>query len=80
MNDLPMYLNTPQTAAILGLSARTLDRYRINGAGPPFYKFGQRVRYARKDVDDWVRACRRYSTSDDGDGNGNGNDNGNGDS
>ena len=66
MNDVPMYLSTPQTAAILGLSARTLDRYRINGAGPPFYKFGQRVRYARTDVDDWVRASRRFSTSDDG--------------
>ena len=78
MNDLPMYLNTLQTAAILGLSARTLDRYRINGEGPPYYKFGQRVRYARNDVDDWARACRRYCTSDDDDGNGNGNGNGNG--
>ena len=37
MNDLPIYLNTAQIAALLGLSARTLDRHRINGSGPPFY-------------------------------------------
>ena len=65
MNDLQMYLSTPQTAAILGLSARTLDRYRINGVGPAFYKLGHVVRYARTDVEDWVRACRRFSTSGD---------------
>ena len=42
MNDLSMYLSTRQTAAFLGLSSRALDRYRINGDGPPFYMFGQR--------------------------------------
>ena len=51
MNDLPMYLNTAQIAALLGLSVRTLDRHRINGSGPPFYKFGQCVRYALADVE-----------------------------
>ena len=55
MNDLPMYLNTAQIAALLGLSVRTLDRYRINGSGPPFYKFGQCVRYALTDVEAWAR-------------------------
>ena len=67
MNDLQMYLNTAQIAALLGLSVRTLDRYRINGSGPPFYKFGQCVRYALTDVEAWAWACRRFSTSDDGD-------------
>ena len=72
MKDLQMYLSTPQIAAILGLSARTLDRYRINGDGPPFYKFGPCVRSARTEVDDWVWGCRRLSTSDEDDGDGDG--------
>ena len=36
MNDLPMYLNTAQIAALLGLSVRTLDRHRITVRGRPF--------------------------------------------
>ena len=61
-----IYLDTRQAAAHLGLSTRTLDRYRVSGDGPVFLKFGGRVRYLREDLDAWVRTRRRRSTSDDG--------------
>ena len=61
-----IYLNTREAAAHLGLSTRTLDRYRVSGDGPVFLKFGGRVRYLREDLDDWARTRRRKSTSDDG--------------
>ena len=58
------YLNTRQAAALLGLSPRTLERYRVTGEGPMFAKLGRRVCYARTDLDDWADGRRRRSTSD----------------
>ena len=60
------YMGTREAAALLGLSPRTLDRYRVTGEGPAFHKFGTRVRYARADLEDWAAQRRRTSTSDDG--------------
>ena len=60
------YVGTREAAAFLGLSPRTLDRYRVTGQGPAFHKFGTRVRYARADLEKWARERRRISTSDDG--------------
>ena len=69
--DLPMrdhttYLDTRAAAAHLGLSPRTLDRYRVSGEGPAFYKLGTRVRYRLADLEAWAESRRRRSTSDDG--------------
>ena len=64
MND--RYLNTREAAALLGLSPRTLDRYRVSGDGPAFHKFGNRVRYLRADVETWAAERRMTSTADDG--------------
>ena len=60
------YLSTREAANWLGLSPRTLDRYRVSGDGPAFHRFGSRVRYLAADLDDWAAARRRLSTSDDG--------------
>ena len=51
MNDQCTYLSTRRAAEYLGLSARTLDRYRVSGDGPVFHRFGGRVRYACADLD-----------------------------
>ena len=64
MDDDAIYMGTRELAAFLGLSPRTLDRYRVSGAGPKFHKFGNRVRYARADVEAWA-AERRYSSTSD---------------
>ena len=66
MNDAAKYLSTREAAEYLGLSARTLDRYRVSGEGPVFHRFGGRVRYTREDLDVWAAARRRASTADDG--------------
>ena len=34
------YLNTRVAAEYLGVSTRTMNRYRVTGDGPPFYRFG----------------------------------------
>ena len=65
--DDPGLLTTRQTAAQVGLSPRTLERFRVTGQGPRFLKLGRRVRYAREDIEYWLKGCVRRSTSDDGD-------------
>ena len=59
-------LPTREASAFLGLSPRTLDRYRVTGEGPTFFKFGSRVRYLKTDVEAWAQSRRRRSTSDNG--------------
>ena len=66
MNGERHYLSTREAADYLGLSARTLDRYRVSGEGPVFHRFGGRVRYTRADLDAWAAKRRRASTADDG--------------
>ena len=51
MKDECSYLSTREAARYLGLSAKTLARYRVSGAGPVFHRFGGRVRYRREDLD-----------------------------
>ena len=68
MNEERNYLTTRQAADHLGLSPRTLDRYRVKGGGPVYHHFGGRVRYLREDLDAWALTRRRRSTSDDGSG------------
>lgn len=60
----PRYLHTVDAATWLGLSPRTLEKYRCLGGGPIFHKFGGRVMYALPDLQKWIdqSACR--STSD----------------
>lgn len=60
------YLPTREAASLLGLSPRTLEKFRLSGEGPAFYKFGRRCLYQRADLDAWAIGRRRRSTSDDG--------------
>ena len=60
------YLSTREAAAFLGLSPRTLDRYRVSGDGPAFHRFGNRVLYHRADLTAWAAERRVRSTSDEG--------------
>ena len=57
------YLSTRRAAAILGLSPRTLDRYRETGKGPAYHRFGQRIVYRRDDLEAWA-AKRRVPAAD----------------
>ena len=58
------YLRAPEAAAYVGLSTSTLAKMRLRGDGPPFRKAGSRaVVYATEDLDAWLAAGKRHSTS-----------------
>jgi len=47
----------------LNVSPRTLEKWRITGQGPAYHKIGSRVYYRICDLDAWLNAQRRTSTS-----------------
>lgn len=57
-------LRTPEAAAYCGSSASTFEKLRLTGGGPRYVKLGRRVVYDPADLDDWLLANRRVSTSD----------------
>ena len=60
-------LFTIEAAFLLGLSLRTLEALRLRGGGPLFVKVTPRaVRYRRCDIDAFIEARRRKTTSDPG--------------
>jgi len=60
------FLRTEDAAAFCGLSARTLEKLRLDGNGPSYCRPpGRRfVVYAVKDLEAWMESGRRRSTSD----------------
>ena len=61
--DPDQLLNETQVADLVCQSVRTLQKWRVTGAGPAFYKLGQSVRYKRAEVLDWIKVRRVQSTS-----------------
>ena len=59
-------LMTEQQAAgyLGGVSVRTLQRWRMTGEGPAFTKIGKCVRYRTSDLDRFLEANLRSSTSE----------------
>ena len=58
------FLRTHEAACLLGLSPRTLEKYRCHGSGPTFRKLGGRVVYAIDDLEAWADQAACRSTSD----------------
>lgn len=59
-------VTTPQAAEYLGnLKPNTLEIWRIRGEGPRYRKIGRLVRYAVSDLDAYLEAQTRCSTSQD---------------
>lgn len=61
-------LTPEQAAALLNLKSKTLARWRWAGCGPRFIKIGGAVRYAENDLQAFIKAGLRKSTSDKGAG------------
>ncbi|MGE0735301.1 MAG: helix-turn-helix transcriptional regulator [Alphaproteobacteria bacterium] len=57
-------INTRDAARYLGLSARTLEKLRVTGGGPPYFKALRRVVYEISALDQWLAPRVRRSTSD----------------
>ena len=58
------FFHTRRAADYLSLSPRTLDGHRVSGDGPAFYRFGNRARYRRSDLDAWAAKRRAATTAE----------------
>ncbi len=66
MNSQLRLLREHEAATILAIKVATLRRWRWAGQGPAFHKIGAAVRYADQDLDAYIQAGRRRSSSDRG--------------
>lgn len=57
-------LNEHRAAEVLGVSVRTVQRWRVEGKGPVYAKLGKRVAYAEESLQDYIEKCSRQSTSE----------------
>jgi predicted DNA-binding transcriptional regulator AlpA len=57
-------LNSVEEAATkTGMSVSTLNKWRVTGFGPKFVKLGKRVLYRDEDIEAFITAGLRSSTS-----------------
>lgn len=62
----PLYLTTPEAAALLRCSKSYLDKLRVTGGGPAYFKpSGGKVLYRRSDLIDWIESRRHRATNED---------------
>jgi predicted DNA-binding transcriptional regulator AlpA len=66
MDEIRRRFRTPDAARYVGLAKRTLEKMRLTGDGPRFYKLGRAVVYDTQDLDAWLLERARRSTSDPG--------------
>jgi hypothetical protein len=57
-------LRTKAAAAYIGLSPSTLEKSRVSGDGPIYASLGRVVVYDVEDLDAYVDARKRHSTSE----------------
>ncbi|WP_420417417.1 helix-turn-helix transcriptional regulator [Pacificispira sp.] len=57
-------LRTDDAARYIGLSASTMAKLRLSGKGPQYIKTGRIVLYRPADLDSWLDAQLRSSTSE----------------
>ena len=57
-----LVISEEAAAQMLGLSPRTLQRWRCQGRGPRFTKLGKRVAYSPAALRTYVEAAQRTST------------------
>jgi predicted DNA-binding transcriptional regulator AlpA len=63
-NEISKMLRVPEAAAYLGLAPSTLAKMRLRGDSPRYAKAGPRiVVYDVRDLDAWLEARKRSSTS-----------------
>lgn len=57
------FIDESKAADFLCQSVRTIQKWRVTGFGPKFYKSGRSVRYRRRDLLEWAEARRFGNTS-----------------
>jgi hypothetical protein len=63
MNLQPKAMRPPAAAIYTGLTEQRLARLRHEGGGPVFTRAGRSILYRVEDLDAWLNANRRTSTS-----------------
>ena len=58
-----IYFTQGEAADFLRISERTLERWRVEGNGPRFRRFGRRVVYSKSDLEIWADGRCFQSTS-----------------
>ena len=56
-------LREREAAYYLGLSVHTLQKWRIQGKGPSFLRFGRAILYQKIDLDNFISNNKFSSTS-----------------
>lgn len=64
MTNVAKVVTTVEAARMLGLSASTLAKMRLNGNGPIYCKLGRRVVYRLADLEQWLQSRTARDTSD----------------
>jgi hypothetical protein len=58
-----LLLNEREVSNLYGIPTRTLQHWRQTGEGPIFHRLGRSVRYRKADVEAFIAAGARHSTS-----------------
>jgi hypothetical protein len=64
--EAPAAMRPDVAAAFLSLTTQRLAKMRLAGDGPKFCKVGRSILYRRQDLESWLAAHSRESTSDHG--------------
>jgi predicted DNA-binding transcriptional regulator AlpA len=55
LHSIPVFLSENEAAQYLGLSVKTLRRWRFSRKGPVYAKLNNKlIRYSCSDLDDWI--------------------------
>lgn len=67
-NPALVFLTSNEAAELLRISRRTLERWRLEGNGPRYFKLGtgkrSRVVYREAEIESWVNRSSYGSTSE----------------
>lgn len=61
-----VFLTIEELAEVLTLSVGCIRAWRARGEGPPAVRFGNRLRWDRREIEAWVDARRESSLADRG--------------
>lgn len=58
-----------EVSKLTGIARKTLQNMRLKGGGPEFIKIGKNCRYRPSEIDNWLKANTRRTTSEGGNSN-----------
>ena len=63
LDYLDGFIDETNAADFLCQSVRTIQKWRVTGFGPNFFKSGRSIRYRRRELLEWANTRRRANTS-----------------